>query len=166
MRAIIIPGIFHRSANQRRRKKIISCLVIDGEIQVDSEVIKGHIDDYYVGLYKENIVQRPFMEDNQFSTISSTDKIRLESPISEDEILGTIKEIECNKAPGPDGYPIEVFTRFWKILGEDFMKVVKHFEETGSLDWRINNTLISLIPKKETVEVIKDFRPISLINTT
>lgn len=158
-------GYFHRSANQRRRQNFISCLVIDGEIQEDSEVIKSHIGDYYAGLYKENIAQRPFMEYVQFSTISSVDKVRLESTISEEEILGTIKEMERNKAPGPDGYPIEVFTGYWKILGEDFMKVVKHFELTGSLDWRLNNTFISLIPKKETVEVVKDFRPISLINT-
>ncbi|XP_026417422.1 uncharacterized protein LOC113312905 [Papaver somniferum] len=109
-------GYFHRCANQRRRRNFISCLVIDGVLQDDNTVIKGHIDDYYTGLYKENSSQRPFMEDVRFSSISPDENSRLERPITEEEILGTIQEMEHDKAPGPDGYPIEVFTRYWRIL--------------------------------------------------
>lgn len=44
------------------------------------------------------------------------------------------------------------------------MLVFKELQEKNFLDWRLKNTFIALIPKKETIEEIKDLRPISLIH--
>lgn len=46
------------------------------------------------------------------------------------------------------------------------MAMVKFFDERNFIDWRANNAFIGLIPKRDSVEDVKDFRPISLINTS
>lgn len=35
----------------------------------------------------------------------------------------------------------------------------------GTLNWRLKNTFLSLIPKKDVVEEVKDFRPFGLMNS-
>lgn len=45
------------------------------------------------------------------------------------------------------------------------MKVAKDFNKWGTLNWRLKTTFLSLIPKKEVVEEIKDLRPIGLMGT-
>lgn len=44
------------------------------------------------------------------------------------------------------------------------MKIFQEFQSKSFLDWRLKNTFIALIPKKDTVEEIKDLRPISLVH--
>jgi hypothetical protein len=41
---------------------------------------------------------------------------------------------------------------------------VKGFFETGQMPLGVNDTTILLFPKKEELELLKDFRPISLCN--
>ncbi|XP_026400275.1 uncharacterized protein LOC113296156 [Papaver somniferum] len=48
---------------------------------------------------------------------------------------------------------------------EEVKKVVKEFESTCKLDWRINSTNITLIPKCNGAVSLPNFRPISLIGS-
>ncbi|KAF5206932.1 Transposon tx1 uncharacterized protein [Thalictrum thalictroides] len=56
-----------------------------------------------------------------------------------------------------------VFQKCWSFLKGDIMEVVKEFDQTGFLDWRVNTTFITLIPKISGARSIGDFRPISLV---
>lgn len=156
---------FHRIVNHRIKLNYISCLKIVGELQEDPKLIHDHIDDFYKELYFESFPDRPKLLNIDFS-IMDEERMGLERTITEEEVTSTLKAMEVNMAPGPDGYTVEFFKVYWDVVGPDFMAVVKHFETTGSLDWRINNTLVALVPKKDCVEEVKDFRPISLINKT
>lgn len=42
-------------------------------------------------------------------------------------------------------------------MEEDIIKVVKEFQEEGFIDWRLNNTYITLTPKVEAPKDIGDF---------
>lgn len=44
------------------------------------------------------------------------------------------------------------------------MNIFKELQDRSFLDWRLKNIFIALIPKKDTVEEIKDLRPISLVH--
>ncbi|XP_026450690.1 uncharacterized protein LOC113350786 [Papaver somniferum] len=88
----------------------------------------------------------------------------LERDFDEEECLLAIKSLGQNKAPGPDGFPVSFYLLCWDILKEDFMKVLQDLQERSFLDWRLKNTFIALIPKKDTIEEIKDLRPISLVH--
>ncbi|XP_026396975.1 uncharacterized protein LOC113291689 [Papaver somniferum] len=58
---------------------------------------------------------------------------------------------------------MEFFKAVWDIIKEDLMLVIKEFEHSGTLDWRLNCTNIILIPKCEGDVNMNDFRPISLV---
>lgn len=74
-----------------------------------------------------------------------------------------IMHFGTNKAPGPEGYIMEFFKISWDIIKAELMLVVKEFESSASLDWRINCTSLKLLPKISGVVSLQNFRPISLI---
>lgn len=59
--------------------------------------------------------------------------------------------------------PWTFFKASLDIIKEDLMKVIKEFEVTGNLDWRLNVTSLKLIPKTSGAVSFHNFRPISLI---
>jgi mannosylglycoprotein endo-beta-mannosidase len=44
---------------------------------------------------------------------------------TEEEIFEAISQIECNKAPGPDGFPAEFYQTFWEVIKNDLMALFK-----------------------------------------
>ncbi|XP_026442407.1 uncharacterized protein LOC113341915 [Papaver somniferum] len=102
------------------------------------------------------------MEGMDFS--SDDMSLWLERDIDKEECVSAIKSLGQNKAPRTDGFPTSFYKLCWEVLKEDFMKVVKELQHNNFLDWRLQNTFIALIPKKNIIEEIKDLRPISLVN--
>ena len=68
------------------------------------------------------------------------------------------------KAPGPDGFPARFFQRHWDIMRKDVTVAVQRFFMDGALPEGLNDTAIVLIPKGDSPEELKDYRPISLCN--
>ncbi|KAF7835780.1 ribonuclease H [Senna tora] len=69
-----------------------------------------------------------------------------------------------DKAPGPDGLPTMFFQRFWPVVKNDLIACIKSFFDRGFILKELNQTMITLIPKNQSPEQFKDFRPISLCN--
>ena len=89
----------------------------------------------------------------------------LSQPFTDSEVDVVIKNMPPDHAPGPDGFSGLFLKRCWPILNEDFMQLVKEFYEGRCNLECLNTSLITLIPKKLSPEVVGDFRPISLTNT-
>jgi hypothetical protein len=67
-------------------------------------------------------------------------------------------------APGPDGLCFLFYQKFWDVIKDDLMVLLKGLQK-GSLDlFRINFATLTLIPKVENAFGMKNFRPISLLN--
>lgn len=96
------------------------------------------------------------------TTISPTQAVSLEAPVSNDLIFATLKGMKGNKAPGPDGFTAEFFVATWEIVGDTFCAAVRSFFNTTSMHKAVNATSIALIPKVPTPSSMADFRPISL----
>lgn len=60
---------------------------------------------------------------------------------------------------------MSIIVKCWDFMKTDIMRVVKVFEDCGFIDGRLKSTFLTLIPKKEIVEEVKDLRPISLTGT-
>ncbi|XP_026384893.1 uncharacterized protein LOC113280490 [Papaver somniferum] len=88
----------------------------------------------------------------QFKQINSTVAAGLEENILESECIAALKSLGQNKAPVPDGFQVVIILKCWHFMGDDIVKVVKDFNNWGSINWRLKNTFLALIPKKEVVE--------------
>uniref|UniRef100_A0A2N9IYP8 Reverse transcriptase domain-containing protein n=1 Tax=Fagus sylvatica TaxID=28930 RepID=A0A2N9IYP8_FAGSY len=95
---------FHRVANSNHRFNTIGRLMVNGVITTDQDEIDGL----------------------DFSSIDEEDNIVLDKPFTE-EVLGVLKDMAGDKAPGPDGYSMAFFQRCWDIVKNDVMAVFREF---------------------------------------
>ena len=101
---------------------------------------------------------------NDEEKLSEEENTMLSSPLSEEEIRTAIFDSYADGAPGPDGFPFLFYQRFWDLIKNDFMALVKDFEE-GRLDInRLNYVMLILIPKETDDIEMRKFKPIALIN--
>lgn len=85
-------------------------------------------------------------------------------PVSEEELLATMKSFKKDKCPGPDGWTIELFLHFFDLIKYDMLRMVEGTRMSDNFNQKISSTYIVLIPKKGDAESFLDFRPISLCN--
>ncbi|CAN1148633.1 Putative ribonuclease H protein At1g65750, partial [Linum perenne] len=97
-------------------------------------------------------------------TISQDEKVGLCRPIDIVEVQSAIKSMGALKAPGKDGFGPVFFQRCWGTVGSSFADFVGRCFSSPHLIASINETLVTLIPKKPNPESFSDFRPISLCN--
>lgn len=90
----------------------------------------------------------------------------LDDCISEQEVHLALGQMPKNRASGPDGIPIEFYQSFWDLVRPNLMGIIGQFHNSKSNVSCVNKTQITLISKKEDASQIRDFRPISVINTT
>ena len=79
-----------------------------------------------------------------------------------------IKELgkNRNRSPGSDGLPIEFYIVFWSRIKHLFYNMLQMNKNKGELTTTQKEGLISLIQKKDKdVAFLKNWRPISLLNT-
>jgi hypothetical protein len=85
---------------------------------------------------------------------------------SEEEVWGVIKQMELDKAPGPDGFTGRFYQYTWPVIKRDILQV---FAALWSLDARslflLNQAYMVILCKKPDAEEIKDFHSISLIHS-
>jgi hypothetical protein len=81
-----------------------------------------------------------------------------------EELEEVLKHTKTATAPGPDGFPVAFFTKFWGLLKDLVLHILNDFA-LGRLDISILKFgILSLIPKVPGAESIKQYRPIALIN--
>ncbi|XP_048592235.1 uncharacterized protein LOC125576362 [Brassica napus] len=90
--------------------------------------------------------------------------VSLVSPVTAQEIYEALLSLPNDKVSGPDGFTKEFYVAAWKVIGQDFITAIQSFFLFGFLPSGINATILSLIPKTENAEKMKDFRPIACCN--
>ncbi|XP_039034276.1 AP-2 complex subunit alpha-2-like [Hibiscus syriacus] len=81
------------------------------------------------------------------------------------EVWEEISSSASDKAPGPDGFTMGFFKKYWPMLKEQIMKFVFDFYTGRKWDHGVNHAFISLIPKKLNPESLEDNMPISLVGS-
>lgn len=90
--------------------------------------------------------------------------MELNKEVTLGQLEATLKWFKQDKSPRPDGWSMEFYMAFSKILGDDPLKVIEECRSSGRIHGAFNSTFTTLIPKLDKPNSFDDFRPISLRN--
>ena len=88
----------------------------------------------------------------------------LKAELDIDEIHKAIKMMQPNKSPGEDGLPIEFYRIFWQDIKAFLFDSYKYSLEHNNLSITQKRGVISLLPKKNDLLLLKNWRPLTLLN--
>ena len=88
----------------------------------------------------------------------------LSAPFTEKEVFDAITQMKHNKAPGPDGFPVEFYQKCCHIIKNDLMPMFHDLFEGHLNLFHLNFGTTTLLPKKVEAVRIEQFRPICLLN--
>nr|XP_020147503.1 uncharacterized protein LOC109732728 [Aegilops tauschii subsp. strangulata] len=144
-------------------KNLIMGLQVDGDLLTGQEKIAGAVDSYYrqiLGVAPD----REFSLNWDALQLPRLHLEHLEAPFSEEEILTAIKSMPMDKAPGPDGFTTRFYACCWGIIKADLMRVMERFYWGDMRGLHaINKALVTLLPKVDGAEELKDFRPSAFV---
>ena len=157
---------FHSRATQRyQRNKINGVRDGRGHWKHDPKEIANEFLKYFAKLfYISNNCQPELALDTIQSLVTDDMNRSLSEEFIKDEVKMALNQMAPLKSPGPDGMPPLFFQHYWDLVGKDITTSILFFLNLASLPKNLNHTFITLILKVKNLELVSDFRPISLCN--
>ncbi|KAE8680777.1 hypothetical protein F3Y22_tig00111366pilonHSYRG00071 [Hibiscus syriacus] len=156
---------FHLSALTRNRANTIHSLKIKGDFISDIGMIRSTVFNFFKATYNTKSAMEVEGLNLEFAQLTAIQSASLEVEFSEQEVWQVISSSDSTKAPGPDGFTMGFYKKYWASLKEQIMEFFSDFYQGKMWDHGVNHTFITLIPKKCIPENIEDFRPISLVGS-
>jgi len=155
-------------ANGKHRKtKIVQLEQEEGTIVGDGN-LKNYITEYYKGLFGPHTPNSFSMDEtlrHDIPQVSKDENEVLTAPFSEEEeVKMAVFDMEHNKAPGPDGFPVEFYQFFWEVVKLDLMNLFYEFHVGRLPIHSLNFGIITLLPKIVDEARIQQYMPICLLN--
>jgi exonuclease III len=160
---------FHLIANGKHRKTCIFQLEDNGQTIRGDEHLMTYITQFYKTLFGPSDDDNFSLDENRVNDIpqiSAEDNEKLTAVFTEKEVKEAIFQMKHNKAPGPDGFPVEFYQVFWEIIKGDLMALFKQFHEGNLPLFSLNFGIITLLPKQNEATHIRQYRPIYLLNVS
>jgi hypothetical protein len=98
------------------------------------------------------------------SKLTEGEKISLDQELTLGELDKSINEANMKSAPGPDGLTNPFIKHFWHLFRVPLLKYANLCFHNGNLSDSFRRACIRLIPKKGNTKLLKNWRPISLLN--
>jgi len=132
---------------------------------VQLEEVEKVLIEFYVELYTSS---KPgsYLETSAHVAYSITVEMNesLVGEFMEWEVSATLKQMAPLKAPILGGMPPLFFQHFWQVIDHDITQSILTWPNTGTLPRPVNHTFITLISKIKNLELVSEYRPISLCN--
>ena len=107
-----------------------------------------------------------FFESDDLKHLERGESDSCEGLLTIEECTKVLSSFSNNKTPGSDGLTIEFYRFFWDILAALVVGSFNYAFQKGCLSISQKLGIITLIPKKsKQLEYLKNWRPISLLNT-
>ncbi|CAL1366863.1 unnamed protein product [Linum trigynum] len=158
---------FHTVTRARRKRNFVAGLRDDEGEWVTEESGKARIaTSFYQTLFTSES-QVPNMADRVASlpisqTVTPQMNELLTAAVLPNEVRRTVFSMGSKQAPGSDGFTGKFFKAFWDVVGASVIEAVCSFFSTSRMLRSFNHTWLTLIPKVDSVENIRQLRPISL----
>jgi mannosylglycoprotein endo-beta-mannosidase len=160
---------FHPIANGKHRKKRIFQLEQEEGTIVGEQNLRVYISEYYKKLFgqpENNDFSMNETEVDDITQLSAMENEVLTAGFTEEEVFYAISQMEHNKPPGPDGFPVEYYQHFWDTVKNDPMALFNQLHTRELPLFKLNFGIITLLPKKENAVQIEQYRPICLLNVS
>ena len=119
---------------------------------------------YSSGNYNENL-ENEFLSES-VPNITNEQKLFCDKEISLEECTKAMQNMNINKSPGTDGISVEFYRFSWNDISDLVMNSINAALKEKTLSCEQKRGIIRLIPKKDKdLTLIKNWRPISLLNT-
>ena len=162
---------FLRLTNRNRIKKSMNKLQReDGSITTNQKEILELQAKFYETLYtsdkeKTRAETIAYLNELQIPELNEEEKITCEGALTMHECSAALKSFKNNKSPGNDGLTAEFYKKFWPILGKMCVSSFNESLELGELSISQRQAVITLLDKGKDRTLLKNWRPISLLNT-
>ncbi|GAU50237.1 hypothetical protein TSUD_194720 [Trifolium subterraneum] len=157
---------FYETIKSRRRRRNQLVALKDGEHWIQGvEEIKGFVKNYFENNFKERWEDRPNLNGIQFQSLSEEDNMLLMAPFTVEEVREAIWCSDGNKCPGSDGFNFNFLKACLEIIKGDVMDFLFEFYSNAILPKAITTSFLTLIPKKDHLQSLSDYRPICLISS-
>ena len=169
------PSKYFCSLEKRNfvNKNIVKVVNDKNESVTNQEEILNEIKLFYQVLYHNNddkleeVSLSTLLNENTVPKLSDEQKQFLETHISSSEVHKSLKNLKNNKSPGTTGFPADFFKFFWNDIGAFLVRSFNCSIRKGELSTSQKLGIVSILPKgNKPREFLKNWRPISLLNTT
>ena len=144
-----------------------SLLTEDGRLVNTQEEILKETTNFYQRLYTSETTDdlaQDYLLNNLTQTLTDEERDTVEGEITLDELFTAIKSFANDKSPGCDGLTAEVYQTFFNVIGKDLIEVINDGFNRGELSLSMRRGIIVLIWKGDDKRLLKNWRPISLLN--
>ncbi|KAL3697957.1 hypothetical protein R1sor_012033 [Riccia sorocarpa] len=144
----------------------------DGSMTTDHKRIIGAVEAYYKELYTRETgtqeVEQARDEVLSYLTrrITREEDGSLHEAPTEKEIDEVVADLKAGKSPGLDGLTAETLHSCWSFVRRDCIDMVQEFWSRGALTEKTRTAVIKLLPKNEDTQLLKNWRPLSLMGIT
>ncbi|KAG6469541.1 hypothetical protein ZIOFF_070470 [Zingiber officinale] len=158
---------FHSTVQKKRAVSRIFRIWEEGQCLDQPERIRESGVRYFQELLTGETVDSTAVDTDLIPTLVSTeDNLMLAALPSAEEVKQMVWSMCQDSAAGPDGFSVAFYRACWEIVGEDVLQVVLDFFRGAELPRGMASTTIVLIPKVDSAQRWRDFRPISLCNVS
>ncbi|XP_058781014.1 uncharacterized protein LOC131655124 [Vicia villosa] len=157
---------FHTYAKIKRKTKLISSLLVDGNIETDPYRLENHIDNHFNNIFNSGFVRQDtgLVQRVIPRLVNETTNELLTRIPNDSEIYNAITSLNIDSAPGPDGYGAFFYVHYWDIVKTDVLNATKQFFLHNWILPNYNANNVVLIPKTNDANCIEQFRPIAMAN--
>ena len=156
---------FHSMANAWRRRKFLVVIKVNGRRLIREDEIKEEVVNAFQRVVIEIDEWRPSINGLPFLVLDSEEARALENHFLEEEVLVALSNLCEDKVPSLNGFSLAFWKFCWDIVKLEVMGFFADFHHSGLFERSLNTAFIVLIPKKEGVEDLRDFRLISLVGS-
>ena len=161
-------SFFVNLEKQKANKKLMQTLLTDDGHLVDTqEEILKETTNFYQRLYKSettDTLAQDYLLNNLTNVLTDEDRDSVEGEITLEELFTVVNTFSKDKSPGNDGLTAEFYQTFFIVIGKDLVEVINEGFKRGELSLSMRRGVIVLIWKGDDKRLLKNWRPISLLN--